>query len=266
VYRFLRDELGATWIQLIPVIERLDPAGGRTLQQQGSRLSARSVRPEQFGRFLITIFDEWVRHDVSRVYVQTFEAAVRNWMGMPSSGMCVFEETCGLGLALEHNGDLYSCDHFVEPDFLLGNLGETPMLEMVLSEQQRRFGQDKRDALPRYCLECDVRFACHGECPKNRFTSTPDGQPGLNYLCAGWKAFFHRADEPIKMVSALMRMGRPAADVMGILADREEEWKRSLIKARRNDPCPCNSGLKYAQCHGWQEPAPGQRRRKRRRR
>ncbi len=121
VYRFLRDEAKATWIQLIPVVERIDDEG-HTIYQKGTRISERSVRAGQFGRFLIQIFDEWLRHDVGRVYVQTFEAAVRNWLRMPSSGMCVLRGTCGLGLALEHNGDLYSCDHFVEPDYLLGNI------------------------------------------------------------------------------------------------------------------------------------------------
>ena len=125
VYRFLRDEAQTTWIQFIPVVERIDEEG-HTIYQKGTHLSERSVRPEQFGRFLILIFDEWVRHDVGQVYVQTFEAAVRNWLRMPSSGMCVFEPTCGLGLALEHNGDLYSCDHFVEPDHLLGHILEAP--------------------------------------------------------------------------------------------------------------------------------------------
>jgi len=250
VYRFLRDEVGTSWLQLIPVIERLDEDGGRTLLQQGSRVSERSVQPEQFGRFLIAVFDEWVRHDVGQVYVQTFEAAARNWLRMPSSGMCVFEETCGLGLALEHNGDLYSCDHFVEPDYLLGNIMDTRMIEMVGSEKQRAFGQDKRDALPRVCRECDVLFACHGECPKNRFLTTRDGEAGLNYLCAGWKAFFHRADEPLQMIAMLMRMGRPASDVMRILAEKDAEREAAFARARRNDPCPCGSGLKFKVCHG----------------
>jgi uncharacterized protein len=264
VYRFLRDEAQATWIQFIPVVERIDDQG-HTIYQKGTRLSERSVRPEQFGRFLIRIFDEWVRHDVGRVYVQTFEAAVRNWLRMPSSGMCVFEETCGLGLALEHNGDLYSCDHFVEPDYRLGNIMDAPMIEMVASERQRQFGLDKRDSLPRYCRECDVRFACHGECPKNRFLTTPDGEPGLNHLCVGWKAFFHRANEPIQTMATLMRMGRPASDVMRVMAGKEDEWQKALDRARArkrgNDICPCNSGLKFAQCHGWKRPDHGRKRR-----
>jgi uncharacterized protein len=258
VYRFLRDEAKTTWIQFIPVVERIHDEG-HTIYQKGTRISQRSVRAEQFGRFLIQIFDEWVRHDVGRVYVQTFEAAARNWLRMPSSGMCVFEEACGLGLALEHNGDLYSCDHFVEPDYLLGNIMETPMVELAASDRQRRFGLDKRDTLPRYCRECDVLFACHGECPKNRFLTTPNGEPGLNHLCAGWKAFFHRIDEPLQMMAALMRMGRPASEIMAVMARREGEWQRALSRARQDDDCPCNSGLKFAQCHGWVRTARGRR-------
>jgi uncharacterized protein len=264
VYRFLRDEARTTWIQLIPVVERIDEEG-HTIYQKGSRVSKRSVRPEQWGRFLIQIFDEWVRHDVGRIYVQTFEAAVRNWLRMPSSGMCVFEETCGLGLALEHNGDLYACDHFVEPDYLLGNILETPMIELVTSDKQRQFGLDKRDRLPRYCRECDVRFACHGECPKNRLLTAPDGEAGLNYLCAGWKAFFHRIDDPLQMMAMLMRMGRPASEIMAVLAGKEDEWLDALAKARArkqfHGPCPCGSGLTFGECHGWVRPAHSRKRR-----
>jgi len=258
VYRFLRDEAKTTWIQFIPVVERIDEQG-RTFLQQGTRLSERSVQPGQLGRFLIQIFDEWVRHDVGRMYVQTFEAAVRNWLRLPSSGMCVFEETCGLGLALEHNGDLYSCDHFVEPDYLLGNIQETPMVEMVASEKQRKFGRDKRDTLPRTCRECDVLFACHGECPKNRFRSTPSGESGLNYLCAGWKAFFHRIDQPLQMMAVLLRTGRAASEIMTIMAGKEDEWKTTLTGARSKDPCPCGSGLTLGQCHGWKRPDRGRK-------
>ena len=263
VYRFLRDEARTTWIQFIPVVERIDEEG-HTIYQRGSRVSERSVRPEQLGRFLIQIFDEWVRHDVGRIFVQTFEAAARNWLRMPSSGMCVFEATCGLGLALEHNGDLYSCDHFVEPDYLLGNILDTPMIDLVTSDQQRRFGLDKRDTLPRYCRECSVRFACHGECPKNRFYDTPDGEAGLNYLCPGWKAFFQRIDEPLQVLAMLMRMGRPAAEIMALLAGKEGEWQQALAQARARkrfaEPCPCGSGLEFGQCHGWLRPKGGRKR------
>jgi uncharacterized protein len=242
VYRFLRDEVGTTWMQLIPVVERIN-ADGLTLYQEGTTVSERSVLPEQFGRFLGAIFDEWVRHDVGRIFVQTFEATLRNWLGMKTSGMCVFNETCGTGLAIEHNGDLYACDHFVEPKYLLGNIHDTHLIELVASPQQVKFGQDKRDSLPRYCLECEVCFACHGECPKNRFILTPDGEPGLNYLCAGFKEFFHHVSFPMKIMAGLIRRGREAKEVMGIL-------ERAFASVRRNDPCPCGSAHKFKRCHG----------------
>ncbi|MBC8253606.1 MAG: anaerobic sulfatase maturase [Ardenticatenia bacterium] len=267
VYRFLRDEVGTSWMQFIPVIERVSQ-DGRSLYQEGTTVSERSVTPEQFGHFLTTTFDEWVRHDVGRVFVQTFEATLRNWLRLPSSGMCVFEPTCGLGLALEHNGDLYSCDHFVEPKYLLGNIQKEHMSDLVASDQQQKFGRDKLDTLPRFCRDCDVRFACHGECPKNRFleaprspqaglsTTTPEGlspvggEPGLNYLCAGYKAFFNHVDHPMQIMALLMRQGRPATEVMRILAQEDARLEAAFATAGRNDPCPCGSGLKFKQCHG----------------
>lgn len=249
VYRFLRDQARSDWIQFIPVVERINE-DGLTLYQEGATVSDRSVLPKQFGDFLSTVFDEWVRRDVGRIYVQTFEATVRNWAGMPSSGMCVFNETCGQGLVIEHNGDLYACDHFVEPDYLLGNIQDEHMVEMVASEQQLKFGQDKRSALPQYCLGCDVRFACHGECPKNRFLTAPDGEPGLNYLCAGFKQFFHHVDLPMRIMAGLIRRGRQAAEVMQLLPAQEAKIAKALAQARRNDPCPCGSGRKAKLCHG----------------
>lgn len=260
VYHFLRDEIGTQWIQIIPVIERINPDGVNVIQQ-GDTVTDRSVQPEQFGRFLIRIFDEWILNDVGEMFITTFEATARNWMGLPSSGMCVFEETCGIGLALEHNGDLYSCDHFVEPNYRLGNIQDEHMIELVSSDQQVQFGLDKRDTLPRYCRECDVRFACKGECPKNRFIQTPTGEPGLNYLCAGWKAFFHRVDEPLKMLTMVMRSGRPASDVMAIMAEKEADLQAAFARAADDKPCPCGSGLDFKQCHGWQRPKRGRKRR-----
>ena len=250
IYRFLRDEAKTEWIQFIPVIERMN-LGGINLIQEGDQVSHRSVRPEQFGRFLIQVFDEWVHNDVGKIFVQTFEAALRNWLRMDTSGMCVFEKTCGYGLALEHNGDLYSCDHFVEPDYLLGNIKEQHMLQMVGSDVQTNFGQEKFDSLPKYCLECPVLFACNGECPKNRFIDTPDGEAGLNYLCAGYKAFFQRVDEPMKLMATLMRTNRLASDVMGILSESKEVMETTHKNARREKPCPCGSRLDYKDCHGW---------------
>jgi uncharacterized protein len=255
VYRFLRDDAGTDWMQFIPVVERVDE-DGNPADLRGSFASERSVQPEQFGRFLTTIFDEWVRNDVGKVFVQTFEATVRNFAGLGQSGMCVFNETCGTGLALEHNGDLYACDHFVDPEFLVGNIGEHSVEEIVSGKKQYDFGQDKRTSLPQYCLDCDVRFACHGECPKNRFIKTPDGEPGLNYLCAGFKEFFHHVDRPVRMMIDLMRNGRYADEIVTVLANDEADLANRVRAAGRNDPCPCGSGRKTKQCHG--RPAPSE--------
>lgn len=254
VYRFLRDVVGTDWMQFIPIVERVDE-DGRPADLRGGFASERSVGAEQFGSFLVAAFDEWVRRDVGTVFVQTFEAAARNWAGFASSGLCVFDETCGTALALEHNGDLYSCDHFVDPEFLLGNITESTVEEMVSQRKQFDFGRQKRDALPRYCLDCDVRFACHGECPKNRFLTTPDGEAGLNYLCAGYKQFFGHIDRPMRMMIDLMARGRAAAEVMALLAGEESRFRHELRAVGRNAPCPCGSGVKVKRCHGSEQPA-----------
>ena len=231
VYRFFRDELKTHFVQFIPIVERATPElleianegwGERNhsrplYTQNGSLVTERTVNSERWGQFLMAIFDEWVRHDVGNVYIQMFESALASWMGMPAS-LCIFARTCGNALALEHNGDLYSCDHFVEPKFFLGNIKEQHLVQLVASDQQRKFGNDKQDTLPRYCRECEVKFACNGECPRNRFISTPDGEPGLNYLCAGYKAFFKHIDHPMKLMVDLLLGGRDAPDVMQILA------------------------------------------------
>ena len=248
VYRFLRDEVDTNFMQFIPIVERINEQGEIGFQE-GNQVSERSVTPEQWGTFLITIFDEWVRHDVGTVFVQMFDAALASWYGAPPV-LCIFSETCGNALALEHNGDLYSCDHFVEPKYLLGNIKQKHMIELVASDQQRQFGLHKRDSLPRYCRECEVRFACHGECPKNRFIETPDGEPGLNYLCAGYKAFFHHVDKPMRIMTELLRRDRAPAEVMLVLAAEEAQLKKAYTKAGRNDPCPCGSGRKFKHCHG----------------
>jgi uncharacterized protein len=186
---------------------------------------------------MIAVFDEWVRRDVGTVYVQSFDASLASWLGLPPA-VCVFAETCGDAVALEHNGDLYSCDHFVEPDYLLGNITTTHMVELLASPQQRAFGDAKRDGLPQYCRDCDVRFACNGECPKNRFVLTPDGEPGLNYLCAGYKSFFTHIDGIMRLMADRLRSGGYADEVMDVLRS-----------AGRNDPCPCGSGHKAKVCH-----------------
>lgn len=248
VYRFLRDEVGTSFLQFIPIVERVN-SNGRTGFQQGCTVTERSITAEQWGRFLIAVFDEWVRHDVGRVFVQMFDAALASWVGVPPA-LCIFSETCGNALALEHNGDLYSCDHFVEPDYLLGNIQQERMIDLVASAQQRQFGNAKRDTLPRYCRECEVLFACHGECPKNRFIKTPDGEPGLNYLCAGYKAFFLHVDRPMRIMAELLRRNRAPAEIMRLLAAEDAHLRQALAQARRNDPCPCGSGRKFKRCHG----------------
>jgi uncharacterized protein len=154
-----------------------------------------------------------VHHDVGTVFVQIFDSALASWCRLPAS-ICVFQETCGLSLVLEHNGDLYSCDHFVEPGYRLGNILETSLIKLVTSFRQHRFGLDKRDRLPSYCQACDVIFACHGECPRNRFLKTPPGEEGLNYLCAGYRIFFHHIDRSMRIMAELLRRGRPSAEIM----------------------------------------------------
>lgn len=227
VYRFFRDELGARYIQLIPVVERgtqetisLANEGWGGLRgtdrplylQQGNLVTRRSVTAEQFGRFLIAIFDDWIAHDVGTVYVTTFDVALGSWLGQHNA--CIVAPECGGALALEHKGDVYACDHFVEPDYLIGNIADQPLAALVASEKQRRFGQAKYTSLPKYCLECPVLFACYGECPRNRFIETPDGEPGLNFLCAGYKAFFTHVDAPMKTMAGLLRQGRFADEIM----------------------------------------------------
>ncbi|MBN1221304.1 MAG: anaerobic sulfatase maturase [Anaerolineae bacterium] len=245
VYRFFRDDLGARFIQFIAIVERDNDTGF----QEGNTVTARSVTAEQYGNFLIKIFDEWVKRDVGRVFVQIFDVALAAWLGETPS-LCIFAPTCGNALALEHTGDLYSCDHFVEPDYFLGNIKDTPMIELVASDQQRQFGQDKLDTLPRYCRECEIRFVCHGGCPKNRFIATPDGEPGLNYLCAGYKAFFNHIDRPMRMMADLLRHHRPPAEIVQFLALEEKKLQEAFARANRNDPCPCGSGRKFKHCHG----------------
>jgi uncharacterized protein len=209
VYHFLRDEISAQFIQFIPIVERDNETGF----QEGTALTSRSITGKQYGDFLIAIFDEWVHRDVGRVFVQIFDTALGRWLGAPG-GLCVFQETCGKALVMEHNGDLYSCDHFVEPRYLLGNILETPLIELVGSEQQLKFGLNKKASLPRYCRECPVLFACNGGCPKNRTDLTPDGEAGLNHLCKGYKTFFTHIDQPMRMMAGLLRQGHPAAEIM----------------------------------------------------
>jgi uncharacterized protein len=245
VYRFLRDEAGVEFMQFIPIVERHHELGSR----QTSAVTRRSVRAEQYGRFMSTIFDHWVRRDVGSVYVQLFDVTLAAWAGTPPS-LCLFSPTCGNALALEHNGDLYACDHFVEPGYFLGNITDSPMDTLVASDKQRQFGLDKRGTLPRTCRECEVRFVCHGGCPKDRFIDTPDGEAGLNYLCRGYKAFFNHVDQPMRIMVALLRQNRTPAEIVQILAAEEARQNVAFASSGWHDPCPCGSGRKFGRCHG----------------
>ena len=211
VYRFLRDEAGAAVVQLIPVVEPVIPGSSGT-----GRVTDRSVTGKQYGEFLIAVFDEWVRRDVGRVFVQLFEVALGIWFGVPSA-LCVHAETCGDAVALEHNGDVFSCDHFVERRWRLGTIAETPLGELVGSPRQRAFGEAKRGSLPRCCQGCAVRFACNGGCPKDRLLAAPDGERGLNWLCEGYRAFFTHVDAPMRAMARLLRERRSPALVMTTL-------------------------------------------------
>jgi uncharacterized protein len=239
-------------MQFIPIVERIAPSPtpeGLVLLAPAAgeaKVTEWSVDPVQFGRFLCGIFDEWVRRDVGEYYVQIFDVALESWYGMQAS-LCIFRQTCGSAMAMEHNGDLYSCDHYVYPENKLGNIMESPLAALAGSEQQRRFGDDKRDTLPGYCRRCDYLFACNGECPKHRFIRTPDGEEGLNYLCAGYKKFFKHIDPYMKFMAEELRQERPPANVMDWVRTRES---RPAAAPGRNDPCPCGSGKKYKKCCG----------------
>ncbi|TAJ45467.1 anaerobic sulfatase maturase [Methanofollis fontis] len=203
VYRFLRDEAGGRHIQFIPVVERRGTAG----------VSVHSVGPEPFGRFLNTIFDEWVRHDVGSVFVQNFEAALAAWAGIPP-GTCVSAPVCGTAPVLEHNGDVYVCDHYADPAHRLGNIMQTPLSNLMASPMRAAFGRSKLTGLPDYCRRCRVRFACNGGCPKDRFLTCPDGEAGLNYLCRGYRIFFTHIDAPMRFMAENLRRNGDPSDVM----------------------------------------------------
>jgi uncharacterized protein len=224
VYRFFRD-IGCRCLGFLPVVEQ---APGTA-----AGVTAHTPAAADYGEFLCKIFDEWSRRDAGRIAVQIFEEAARPALGMEHS-LCVFRPTCGQIPVIEHNGDYFPCDHYVDREHRLGNILETPIGELLDSKAQRAFGDAKRDALPRYCRDCEVLAMCNGGCPKYRFLDTPDGEPGLNYLCAGLKRFFLHSREP------LARMAR---------ASRQPPY-RAAPSGGRNDPCPCGSGLKYKKCCG----------------
>ncbi len=258
VYRFLKS-IGSGFLQFIPLVERQAPVA---LKVRGfdfappphpaaageGGVTEWSVGAAQYGTFLCAIFDEWVRRDVGRTFVQLFDVALGNWMGLGSS-LCVFAEKCGRAVAIEHKGDVYSCDHYVYPEYRLGNVMEAALGAMIESPQQVKFGADKSSTLPKYCRECTVRFACNGECPKHRFITTPEGEAGLNYLCAGYKRFFTHIDPYMRVMADLARRNKAPAAIMGML--REEEARAGGGGVRgRNGACACGSGKKFKKCCG----------------
>jgi len=225
VYNFLKS-IGVDFMQFIPIVERLPDEEAEKLgielavppnldeEPEASKVTKWSVQPRQYGNFLNSIFDEWIKKDVGNVFVQIFDVALSAWVGYPPS-LCSFAPKCGNALILEHNGDVYACDHFMYPKYKRGNVLNQSFDEIVFSPDQIKFGNDKLNALPDFCLKCNVRFACNGGCPKQRFLTTKQGDPGLNYLCAGYKKFFKHIDSPMTEMANLVRMGRPAADIMG---------------------------------------------------
>jgi uncharacterized protein len=235
VYRFFK-EIKAEHLGLLPVVEPdPDAEGGVTPE---------TVPAEEFGEFLCTIFDEWVRQDIGRITVQLFEEAVRA-AGGQEPRLCLFRRTCGDVPVVEHNGDFFSCDHFVDAEHRVGNIRETPLVDLLRSPAHRAFGRTKRDTLPAYCRACDVQPMCNGGCPKQRLLQTPDGEAGLNHLCAGFKQFFAHSRPWAERLAALQRARQPGERLMQAVRAADA---RAVPKAGRNDPCPCGSGRKFKRC------------------
>ena len=222
IYNYFKD-LGAQFMQFIPIVEHFG---------DGSEVSPRSINPKQYGRFLCAVFDEWVKEDIGKIFIQIFDVSLEAWLGFKPS-LCIFNETCGDAMAMEHNGDVYACDHYVTPEYLVGNIGETPIADIINLPFQRKFGEDKKDTLPPYCLDCEVRFVCNGGCPKNRFIDTPNGDPGLNYLCEGYKMFFNHIDAPMKLMAVALENGQTADSIIPIMQKQKTRNARSRPKRRK---------------------------------
>ncbi len=214
-YNYFKEELECQYLQFSPVVERLLPNKHLANVQEDAPLAPFSITPKQWGSFLCGVFDEWVRQDVGKVFVQIFDATLANWVGA-EPGLCTMARTCGHAAVVEHNGDLYSCDHYVFAPYKLGNIHTKSIAEMMYSAKQQKFGQDKFDTLTQQCRRCSYLFACHGECPRNRFATSSDGESGHNYLCHGYFRFFHHVAPYMDFMKRELLAGRPPANVMGM--------------------------------------------------
>lgn len=219
-YRFFKEN-GCLFLQFTPIVERLTRhEDGRTLASLADKneipLSEASVTPEQWGYFLCAIFDEWVRKDVGKIFVEIFDCTLANWMGI-SPGICAYSKECGHAGVMEHNGDVYSCDHFVFPEYKLGNIRDHSLIDMLYGEQQQEFSRLKHSSLPRQCKECDMEFACHGECPKNRFMKDKYGDSGLNYLCPGYYHYYQHVAPYMDYMKQELMAQRPPSNIMKVL-------------------------------------------------
>lgn len=219
-YRFFKEN-GCQFLQFTPIVERLTRhEDGRTLASLADKdeisLSEASVAPEQWGYFLCAIFDEWVRKDVGKIFVEIFDCTLANWMGI-SPGICAYSKECGHAGVMEHNGDVYSCDHFVFPEYKLGNIRDHSLIDMLYGEQQQEFSRLKHSSLPRQCKECDMEFACHGECPKNRFMKDKYGDSGLNYLCPGYYHYYQHVAPYMDYMKQELMSQRPPSNIMNVV-------------------------------------------------
>lgn len=219
-YRFFKEN-GCQFLQFTPIVERLTRhEDGRTLASLADKdeisLSEASVAPEQWGYFLCAIFDEWVRKDVGKIFVEIFDCTLANWMGI-SPGICAYSKECGHAGVMEHNGDVYSCDHFVFPEYKLGNIRDHSLIDMLYGEQQQEFSRLKHSSLPRQCKECDMEFACHGECPKNRFMKDKYGDSGLNYLCPGYYHYYQHVAPYMDYMKQELMSQRPPSNIMKVI-------------------------------------------------
>lgn len=252
VYEFLKST-GSSFLQFIPLVEReaqkvedgelyyIDPN-----YTKKANVTDWSIDASEYGRFLNRIFDIWVRKDIDKVYVQMFDTTLGAWCNQPAQ-LCIFSETCGHAFALESNGDVYQCDHYVYPDYKLGNIHDSHLQELNCSQEAIQFGQDKKSTLPPACLKCEYRFACHGGCPKHRFVNVPNSKYQHNYFCEGYKSFFKHSEPAMKQMKELIMSGRSPADLM------YQYNQKNIVKNKsigRNDPCFCNSGKKYKKCCG----------------